>query len=57
MKKFRVAKAGPTTDGRVIKPEWLTDIADTYDPNLYTARIFIEHIRGVTIIKLLGNEY
>ena len=48
MKKFRVAKAGPTTDGRVIKPEWLTDIADTYDPNLYTARIFIEHIRGVT---------
>ena len=48
MKKFRVAKAGPTTDGRVIKPEWLTDIADTYDPNLYTARIFSEHIRGVT---------
>ena len=48
MKKFRVAKAGPTTDGRVIKPEWLTDIAETYDPKLYTARIFIEHIRGVT---------
>ena len=48
MKMFRVAKAGPTSDGRFIKPEWLTDIADTYDPNLYTARIFIEHIRGVT---------
>ena len=48
MKKFRVAKAGLTTDGREIKPKWLTDIAETYDPNLYTARIFIEHIRGVT---------
>lgn len=48
MKMFRVAKAGPTSDGRFIKPEWLTDIAETYDPNLYTARIFIEHIRGVT---------
>lgn len=48
MKMFRVAKAGPTSDGRFIKPEWLTDIAETYDPNLYTARIFVEHIRGAT---------
>ena len=28
MKKFRVAKAGPTSDGRFIKTEWLTDIAE-----------------------------
>lgn len=48
MKKFCVAKAGPTSDGRFIKPEWLTDIAETYDPNKYTARIFVEHIRGAT---------
>ena len=48
MKKFCVAKSGPTSDGRVIKPEWLTDIAETYDPNKYTARIFVEHIRGAT---------
>ena len=48
MKMFRVAKAGPTSDGRFIKPEWLTDIAETYDPLRYTARIFVEHIRGAT---------
>ena len=48
MKKFCVAKAGPTSDGRFIKPEWLTDIAETYDPKKYTARIFVEHIRGAT---------
>ena len=48
MKMLRVAKAGPTSDGRFIKPEWLTDIAETYDPLRYTARIFVEHIRGAT---------
>ena len=48
MKMFRVAQAGPTSDGRFINPEWLTEIAETYDPNKYTARIFVEHIRGAT---------
>lgn len=48
MTMFCVATEGPTSDGRYIKPEWLTDIAETYDPKTYTARIFVEHIRGAT---------
>jgi len=41
----RVAQSGPTVDGRVIKPEWLTDMADTYDPKVYTAKLWIDHMR------------
>lgn len=43
---FRVAKEGQTIDGRFIKREWLTDIASTYNPAVYSARIFVEHERG-----------
>jgi hypothetical protein len=32
-------------DGRVIKPEWLVDMAETYDPDVYTAKIWIDHMR------------
>jgi outer membrane murein-binding lipoprotein Lpp len=32
-------------DGRVIKPEWLVDMAETYDPEVYTAKIWIDHMR------------
>lgn len=47
--KFRVATAGPTVDGRVIKPEWLHDIAETYNRDLmYGARVWMEHERGST---------
>ncbi len=41
----RIAQSGPTMDGRVIKPEWLTDMAETYDPKVYTAKIWIDHMR------------
>jgi hypothetical protein len=41
----RIAQSGPTMDGRVIKPEWLTDMADTYDPDVYTARLWLDHMR------------
>lgn len=44
---FRVATEGQTTDGRTIKREWIEEIAETYNPKLYCARIFCEHIRGV----------
>lgn len=43
---FRAAKEGQTIDGRYIKREWITDIASTYNPEVYPARIFVEHERG-----------
>lgn len=45
-KFFRVATEGATTDGRKIEKKWIQEIAATYDPLKYGARIFIEHIRG-----------
>lgn len=46
-KFFRVAVEGATCDGRKIERNWLTQIASSYDPNKYGARIFVEHIRGL----------
>ncbi|MEY0282532.1 GPO family capsid scaffolding protein [Providencia rettgeri] len=40
-----VATSGQTLDGRHIEPEWLTGIADNYDPTYYTALIWEEHNR------------
>lgn len=45
---FRVATEGATTDGRVIERQWLSDMAQTYAPATYAARVNMEHIRGVT---------
>lgn len=42
-KWFKVATAGPTVDGREIKPSWLEDISDTYSQTEYTANIFKDH--------------
>lgn len=46
-KFFRVAKAGATTDGRKISPEWIEQMAKNYNPAVYQARISIEHIKGL----------
>ncbi|MGS1108902.1 GPO family capsid scaffolding protein [Achromobacter anxifer] len=46
-KFFRVAQEGQTTDGRVIERKWLHQIAESYDPKKYGARINIEHMRGL----------
>lgn len=46
-KFFRVAIAGATSDGREITRQDIEQIAETYDPNVYGARIWIEHIRGI----------
>ncbi len=40
-----VAQSGETVDGRFIKPEWLTEMAETYDPKVYTAKLWIDHMR------------
>ncbi|WP_153076636.1 GPO family capsid scaffolding protein [Paraburkholderia bonniea] len=45
-KFFRVAVEGDTTDGRVIQREWIRQMAASYDPATYGARVNIEHIRG-----------
>lgn len=45
-KRFRVACEGQTIDGRALERQDLQDMADTYDPDHYGARINVEHIRG-----------
>lgn len=42
-KKFRVAVSGATVDGREIKPEHLREAAANYNPDVYGARVNIEH--------------
>lgn len=43
----RIGRSGMTTDGREIKPEWLKQMADSYDKSLFTALIWPEHQRYV----------
>lgn len=45
---FRVAVEGATTDGRTIDSKWLQEMAETYNPQTYAARVNMEHIRGIT---------
>jgi len=47
-KSFLLATSGPTVDGRNIDPKWLEEMAKSYDPKTYGARLNIEHIRGAT---------
>lgn len=41
----RIGRSGLTTDGREVKPEWLTEMADSYDKDYFTALIWPEHQR------------
>lgn len=55
---IRAAVEGKTADGREITAQQLQAMADSYDPNVYAAHIWPEHIRGVTadsIFKSLGD--
>lgn len=45
-KFFRVAVEGATVDGRTIKRNWLEEMAASYNPQTYAARINCEHLRG-----------
>lgn len=45
-KFFRVAVEGPTVDGRKIERAHIDQMAASYDPATYTARINCEHLRG-----------
>lgn len=44
---FRIALEGATTDGRVIEREWLEQMAASYNPSTYGARLNLEHVRGI----------
>ncbi|MBF4801321.1 GPO family capsid scaffolding protein [Aeromonas hydrophila] len=41
-----IASAGPTVDGQEIAPEWLRQMAESYDPDFYTACLWPEHGRS-----------
>lgn len=45
-KEFRVAVEGGTTDGRTIQRNWITEMAETYNPQVYGARAWMEHLRS-----------
>ena len=47
-KRFRIGVEGATTDGRNIERAWLEQMAASYDPQVYTALINLEHIKGYT---------
>lgn len=46
-KFFRIALEGDTSDGREIERHHLIEMAETYNPALYGARIWIEHFRSL----------
>lgn len=45
-KFFRVALEGATTDGRVIDRAFIEQMAARFDPQLYGARVWLEHFRS-----------
>lgn len=47
-KPLLLATAGSTVDGRTIDDKMLEEMASSYDPKTYGARLNIEHIRGIS---------
>lgn len=47
-KPFLLATAGSTVDGRTIDDKMIEEMASSYDPKTYGARLNIEHIRGIS---------
>lgn len=47
-KRFLLATSGATVDGRTVEAEHLRQMAQSYDPKVYSARLNIEHIRGIS---------
>jgi len=46
-KFFAVATEGDTTDGRAITAAQIREMAETYNPKTYGARVWLEHFRGI----------
>lgn len=53
-KPFVIATSGPTIDGRNITPEWITQMAGSYDPKVYTAVANLEHYLSSMPDSLFG---
>ncbi|PIF24140.1 GPO family capsid scaffolding protein [Candidatus Pantoea floridensis] len=47
-KLFRVAVEGATCDGRQLERQHIQQIADTYNPQVYGARINLEHLKSLS---------
>lgn len=47
-KQFLLATAGSTVDGRNIDEAMIEQMASSYDPKTYGARLNIEHVRGIS---------
>jgi hypothetical protein len=41
----RIGRSGPTTDGRVIDPAWIDEMAESYNKEIFTALIWPDHMR------------
>lgn len=57
-KYFRVATEGATTDGRAIDRNTIVELARSFNPETYGARIWLEHIRGMvpdSVFKAYGD--
>ncbi|MGB5599276.1 MAG: GPO family capsid scaffolding protein [Thiothrix litoralis] len=55
---IRAAVEGKTADGRIITAEQILQMAASYNQDTYNARVWPEHIRGVTpdgLFKALGD--
>ncbi|EER0851800.1 TPA: GPO family capsid scaffolding protein [Escherichia coli] len=46
-KWVRIAVEGATCDKRTIERQWIEQMADTYSPKVYGARINLEHLKGI----------
>lgn len=46
-KFFRVAVEGDTVDGRELSGKDIQAMGDSYDPNVYGARVWVEHLRSI----------
>jgi hypothetical protein len=49
----RIGRSGKAIDGRDIDPQWLRDMAESYDPSVYTALIWPDHLRMTNFGKAL----
>ena len=55
---IRAAVSGETVDGRKIGKNQIQEMATSYNPEVYQAKIWLEHLRGVVpdnVFKSLGN--
>lgn len=53
-----VATEGATTDGRTIQRNWISEMAESYDPkNTYGARINLDHIKFSIYLPELANSH